>query len=109
MTSSDESETTIDPAGHAHPNDSVRVGRWSGKMLETISALQAAGVLESDDDSAIIRTAIPNAVRRLSDILFMPEEERAAAFARSSVPDPASSPSQTENDEANRVKFGFSR
>lgn len=88
------------PVGNAEP--------LPGKMLETINALQAAGVLESDDDSAIIRTAIPNAVRRLSDILFMPEEERAAAFARSSVPDPASSPSQTENDEANRVKFGFS-
>jgi len=32
MTSSDSSGTVIDPAGHAHPNESVRVGRWSLTM-----------------------------------------------------------------------------
>jgi len=28
----DDSETTIDPAGHAHPDDNVRVGKWSLMM-----------------------------------------------------------------------------
>lgn len=32
MLTNDNSETTIDPAGHAHPDDSVRVGKWSLMM-----------------------------------------------------------------------------
>lgn len=86
--------------------DGVPIGNSEplpGKMLETIKELQAAGVLEPD--SGIFSRAIPKAVRQLSDILFMPSDERAAVFERSAVQDPTVEPAQPGDDV---VKFGFS-
>lgn len=74
------------------------------KLLETIRALQDAGVLENDSGIGI--RAIPDAVRRLSDILFMPEAERAALFKGSAVPDPATEPRESQS-ETEKLKFGF--
>lgn len=75
-----------------------------GRMLKTIKQLQEAGVLPSE--SPMPGGDISEAVRRLSDILFMPEDERAKLFAENDVEDPSSDP-ETDTEEQ-EVKFGFS-
>ncbi|MFD6197210.1 hypothetical protein ACFWE3_10950 [Mycobacteriaceae bacterium NPDC060252] len=81
------------PIGNAEP--------LPGKMLETIRALQEAGVLEKD--SGLMKIATSDAVRRLSDILFMPDEQRAALFKENEVQDPIAEQPQPDKE----LKFGF--
>ncbi|MGW5142714.1 hypothetical protein ACWEPH_26955 [Nocardia beijingensis] len=87
--------------------DGSRIGNSEplpGKMLELIRQYQEAGVFEKDDESHILGSRIPEAVKRLSDILFMPEEQRLALLQRFNVDDPTTA--QPEPEDAPR-KFGF--
>ncbi|WP_415668968.1 hypothetical protein [Williamsia muralis] len=70
-----------------------------GRMLETIEALQEKGVLSRRSGIAGSMFDISDAVRKLSDIFFLPEDQRAAVFQQSSVEDPA--------DEDDRPPLGF--
>ena len=74
-----------------------------GRMLQAIRELQAAGALK--EGHPILGNGIPQAVERLSDILFMPEEGRAALFDRLNVEDPTMEEPEPNSDA---LKFGFS-
>ncbi|MGA6208040.1 hypothetical protein ACPESR_25135 [Nocardia testacea] len=75
-----------------------------GRMLELIRQLQDAGALEPDEDR-FLGSRIPEAVKRLSDIFFMPEDERVALFERFNVETPAASEPDLESLPQG---FGFS-
>lgn len=57
-----------------------------GRMLDTIRELQEAGVL--DKGSGLPDFSMSDAVRRLSDIMFMSDEDRTQLFADADVEDP---------------------
>ncbi|MCT7293604.1 hypothetical protein RBB84_20010 [Rhodococcus sp. D-6] len=85
--------------------DGVPIGNTEplpGRMLRTIRELQDAGVLETGN--SLLGSGIPQAVERLSDIFFLPEEERAALFEQSNVQDPTA---ELPRPEDHLFKFGF--
>lgn len=75
-----------------------------GKMLELIRQLQEAGALPEHDDRHIFGNPIPEAVKRLSDIFFLPDDERSALFQQYNVEDPVTAePDPSEGPQG----FGF--
>ncbi|WP_280453287.1 hypothetical protein [Nocardia cyriacigeorgica] len=75
------------------------------EMLKLIRDLQDAGALEKDNDQELFGSRIPEAVAQLSDILFMPEEERSALFRHFDVEEPIAAPPEPE--DAAPFQFGF--
>lgn len=75
-----------------------------GKMLKMIQQLQDAGALTAGDP--IFGGGIPAAVKQLSDIFFMPENERDALLKGMDVEVPAADESGSERDAPG---FGFVR
>lgn len=73
-----------------------------GRMLDAIRELQKAGVLEKG--SGLRDFSMADAVRRLSDIMFMSDEDRTKLFADADVEDPTMS---DPVDAAGGFDFGF--
>lgn len=85
--------------------DGVQIGTTEplpGKLLGMIQQLQADGTL--GEGHRLWGRGIPEAVERLSDIFFMPEEDRIAALERLDVEVPTTEEPQPESDT---LKFGF--
>lgn len=74
------------------------------RMLKTIEELQEAGVLP-EKTGALLDTSIPDAVRALSDILFMSAADRAQFFDDADVEDPTVPDPAVSSQGAG---FGFS-
>ncbi|WP_078113919.1 hypothetical protein [Gordonia sp. IITR100] len=84
--------------------DGIAVGNAEplpGRILDTIRELQDAGVLEREAPP-LRGFAIAEAVRRISDIFFMPEDERAALFKDNNVADPVG-----DGGDNRPIGFGF--
>ncbi|MFT3662548.1 MAG: hypothetical protein QM809_14570 [Gordonia sp. (in: high G+C Gram-positive bacteria)] len=73
------------------------------RMLKTIYDLQEAGVLP-EKTGALLDSSIPDAVKALSDILFMSAADRAQLFADADVEDPTA---PDPADSAQGTGFGF--
>lgn len=89
--------------------DGVLVGNnepLPGRMLGTVRRLQEAGVIAKDD--GIISRSIPDAVQKISDIMFMSKDERTSLFEDVDAQDPTTaSDDEDGRTEEREFRFGF--